>query len=322
MLGRNYKIGIGKESVRGTAVAPSVWVPALEFSHDEKREYLKDESAVGVIADSIGMDLAYLSAEGELRGIVTDKAIGLLLYGSLGSVTSGLHAGETIVYDHAFALDNTNIHQSLTLEMKNDNEQLAFALAVIKSLKLTAEVGKYAEFQAAFESKKGAAAANSPSYTAENKFIFKHASLKLATNLAGLAAASAINVKSVELSIDKNTEKSFAIGSTDPANIFNREITVEGNIEAEYADVATFKALFTAGTQKAMRIQLVNSDVTLGNASNPTITIDMPKVYCEDWSRSTGLGEIVKQTIKFKAVYSLSDSKLINITLTNLQASY
>ncbi len=322
MIGRNYKVGLGKETTRGTAIAPSIWVPKYEVTHDEKREYIVDESSIGIIAEGLSQAVVKEWAEGELSGKMGDKSFGLLLLVALGQVASAAKAGETLVYEHTFSLLNSNTHPALTIEIKNDLEQLAFALGALKSLKLKAEIGKYVEFNAGFESKKGATATSTPAYTAENEFHCKHAVLKLADTLAGLDAASAVDIKSIEISIDKNIESQFYLGSIGPSEIYNKQISVEGSIETVFKDLATFRALFKAGTQKAMRIDLVNSDVTIGTSANPRLKIDMPKVYMSDWSRAGANNEIVKQTIKFKGVYSLSDSKLIEMILTNLQTSY
>ncbi len=318
--GRKVQVGLGKETVRGTAVAPSFWIPKYEAAVDNKREYVNDEASVGVIAESTGAVVAKEWAEGEITGKIGDKSAGLILLGALGAVSDS--TVETGVYAHEFTLQNGNAHQSLTIEMKDHVQQLKYALGVVESLKLSVETGKIAEFSAAFKAKKGASAANSPSYVTENLFVGRHASLKLAADLAGLDAASAINVKNVEISIEKDVEAHDALGSGEPVNFANKTIKISGNIEAIYENATDFKSPFEDGTLKAMRISLVNTDVTIGAASNPTLEIDLAKVSLQEWSRKSSNKDIVSQTIKFEGHYSLGDSKIAVITLTNTQASY
>jgi len=319
--GRKYQVGIGKESSRGIAVAPSFWLPKEDVTVDNKKQYVNNDSSLGVIHDSNDARIVKEWSEGEIMGKVRDKSFGLLLFGSFGSVSSALHDTETLVYDHTFSVANTNAHQSLTLEVKNELEHLKYALGVVSSLKITAVVGKFVEFACAFKAKKGSASANAVVYTSENEFISKHATLKLASDLAGLDLASAVNIKSFEISINKNIEEHDALGSTEPVDYANKEFSVDGNIEAVFEDTETFKSVFESGTLKATRID-IKSDAVIGSASNPELKIDLASVSLQDWSRKSGNNDIVTQTIKFKAHYSLADAKMIEAVLTNLQENY
>jgi len=146
--------------------------------------------------------------------------------------------------------------------------------------------------------------------------------MKLAANLAGLGAAAAINIKSFEISFDKKTEAMFVLGNIAPDDIINQEFSIEGNISAYFEDTASFKAIFEGGTAKALRLDALNAGVTIGASSNPELKIDLAKVNLEDYSRSGGLGSIVEQSIKFKANYSLTDSAIASIVLTNTQTAY
>jgi hypothetical protein len=322
-IGRKIQVGIGKETVRGSVVAPTYWMPKLEASVEEKRVYANDESSIGNIADAVNSKVVKEFAEGEIQGNITDKTFGLILLAGLGQVSSVAGtAGDTAVYTHTFSVKNDNAHPSLSIEVKDDVAQYAFPLAMLNSLKINAEVGKYATFSAGFKAKKGATSSSTPAYTEENTFISKHASLKLATNLAGLTAAPVLDVKSVEISIDKNLDEEEILGSLEPKDITNQQISVSGNIEAAFKDETTFKNLFKAGTKKAVRIALTNSDVTIGATKNPTIQIDLASCVFEDWSRPTANNASVTQTIKFKGLFSIADAKMIEIALTSLAVSF
>ncbi len=320
MIGRQIQIGIAKEATRGTVAVPTFWIPKEDASIDDKVEYLESGQSFGILADSDDNSLIKQMAEGEISGKVRDKSFGLMLLGAFGTVNSVVK--ETTAYNHTFSLANTNIHQSLTVELKSAAEQLSFALAMVKSLKMNFEVGKFVTYALALVAKKGATSSNSPAYVAENEFIAKHATMKLATNLAGLGAASAIVVRSIDITIDKSVDEEMGIGSLDPVEIYNKEFSIEGTMEAEYKDTASFKAAYKAGTKQAMRIIVANTDVTIGASSNPTIQIDLAKVSFKDWVRAGSNKDIIKQTIKFKAHYSLTDAKMAEVVLTNTQTAY
>ena len=75
-------------------------------------------------------------------------------------------------------------------------------------------------------------------------------------------------------------------------------------------------------TAQAMRIDIKNTDVTIGSSSNPKLIIDLPKVTFQELGRPFKVKDLVYQTVKFKAVYSVSDAMMIKATLTNAVSSY
>ena len=100
-----------------------------------------------------------------------------------------------------------------------------------------------------------------------------------------------------------------------------RAIGVSGSVELIFDDT-TYKTLALAGTQKAMRIDIQNTDVTIGASSNPGLQIDLAKAKFVEYALKRDLKGIVTQSLNFKAFYSLSDTKMITALLTNLVTSY
>ena len=320
ILGRDYKIGFGKESPRGTGVAPAVWEPLTDIpSIENKEEYLHDESSYGIIAGAVDAVICKESSEGEIKGNVHDKSFGYLLLAALGQVSSAVK--ETTAHNHTFSLLNSNAHPSLTVEVKTGNEQLRYAFCMLKSLKIKIEVGKFVEYSASFVGMKGTASSGTVTYVDENEFFSKMLTMKLAENLAGLGAAATVKIKSFEISFDKKVEPIFVLGSIAPDDIVNQEFSIEGNVSGWFEDT-TLKAIYEGGTAKAIRLDALNAGVTIGASSNPELRIDLAKCHFEEYARSGGLGGLVEQTLKFDAKYSLSDSAIATAVLTNDQASY
>jgi hypothetical protein len=75
-------------------------------------------------------------------------------------------------------------------------------------------------------------------------------------------------------------------------------------------------------TPQAMRLDIKNSDVTIGSASNPEIIIDFAKVTFQELGRPFKVKDLIYQTIKWKAVYSVSDTLMAKLTLTNTVTTY
>jgi hypothetical protein len=321
IIGRNIKIGIGKESSRGTAVAPSFWIPQMDADFDDKFEHVIDESAYGIIEDSQDLKVVKKWSEGSFSGKIEDKSFGLLLLAGFGIVSSAQKSGETLVYEHTYSVQQDSEHDSLTIEIKHDIEQLKFANAMLSELSIRAELGKYVTFEAGFLAKLGVAASNTPSVLVQNNFIAKDITIKFADDVASLDSGTSPEAKMTEIKIEKNIETDDVLGDDEPADFNNKQVAITGSIELDY-EATTYKDLSLAGTSKAMRIEIKDTGVTIGNSSNPTIKIDLPKVKFAEWSKSGGLNEIIKQTLGFKALYDLSEAKMVDLVLTNLQASY
>ena len=318
-IGRKIEVGIGKESVRGTTVAPTYWLKKTNADIEDKIETVVDESTMGIIEDSVDVKVTKKWAEGEISGHVSDKAIGLLLLGTFGTVNSAVK--ETTAYNHTFSTQQDDQCDTLTVDVSHPNEHLKFGNAVVSSLNFKAELGNFVEYTAKILAKLGVASVTTPAYTAENLFLAKDVTVKFATNLAGLGAASPVNVKSAEVMIEKDIESDDILGNLEPADFLNKKLAISGTIELNY-DATTYKALALAGTARAIRIQFSDTGTTIGASSNPTLKIDIAKAFLTEWSKTTDSNDIVRQTLTFKAVYSPSDSKMYDIVLTNLATSY
>jgi hypothetical protein len=321
-IGRLADIGIRKEGTRGTAEATaSFYLPKLSLTVDDMVEQVVDESSVGVIEDSPNAVVVQTFAEGEIEGNIQSESIGLLLLAGLGAVnTTG--PAQTTVYTHTFTVAQNAQHPSLTYFQDDPNQDYVYALGVTSQLDLDISVGQYAKFMNAFRARAGVTGTLSPSYpTAESVFLPQHGSVRIASNVAGLGAASPIDIRSVKLSINKNIEGDQRLGSLTEVDILNKQLSVEGTIELVFND-NTFKTQMLADTAQAMRIRLTNTNVTIGSSLNPQLTIDLSRVKFGEFVRNYGNDDIVTATVNFKAFYNLAEADMIEVQLVNTTASY
>lgn len=322
IIGRLNNLGIGKESVRGTAVSAAIWVPQLELSYDDRVKTVVNEASVGRLEGSDSELVTGKYGEVTMKSKVKDKSIGYILYSLFGGISSAAKsAPNTAVYDHTFSVGQTTQHQSLTLALKGPNDDVAMPNAVIDSLKLTAEVGNYLMYEAHALGKASASASNTASYTAENDFIAKHITFKKATTQAGLAGASATVIRGFELEIKANAVLEEVLGNVAPNDVLNQSFSISGSVTLVH-DGATFHDLMTGGTYNAFRFDVQNTDVTIGTSSNPGLQIDLHRCIISNYERKMTVNELVEETFDFKAHYSLTDSKMVTAILTNLQTSY
>ena len=318
-IGKKISVGFGKEIVRGTAVVPAIWYPKTSCSFDEKMEVIENESSIGVIVDAQDAEVVKRYAEGSIEGFLCVNALALPFLSLFGAVAST--TATTGAYKHAFTLANTNQSQSLTIGIDDMIQDYQFANAVIDKMKIKIEAGKYVEVSMDWMGKKGATGTLSPSYSTDYTLLAKHTVVKLASNLAGLAAASPLAIKSLELTISKKVEAQDSLGSIDPTDFLNTIVSIEGNMEALYEDEATYKAIALAGTAKALRIDVVDTNTVIGLSTNPELKIDLAKVKFKEWSKNTGANEVVTQSLGFKGLYSIADAQAIIAELYNTTAT-
>jgi hypothetical protein len=329
IIGRLFSVGIAKEATRGTAESTvGFWIPFSEMTIDEKDTKIIDENAYGVIEDSIGQTINKQWAEGNFKAPIGDKHFPLILYSLLGTLSTGSNADASgNVKDHTITVAQSSQHQSLTLFLNDpsasgDVQDYKHALGVVTSLEINYEQGKFIEYTATVKAKKGAQANLTPSIASENKFLPQHVTFKMASALSGLAGATATVIKKFNIKINQNIEDDDVLGSSAPNDFLTKQFSVEGTLEAMWDDEATFKTATLAGTAKAMRIDIKNTDVTIGTSANPEIQIDLAKAIFKDITRPIKLNDVIRQTLNFKGHYSVSDSKMITIKATNLQTSY
>lgn len=325
-LGNELQVGFAKEGTRGTAeAAATFYLPFQDAQVDDRDEKAELAVGIGVIESSVDEKIVKQFAEISVKGPVGDKIMPLLLLGALGGISTGDNAdSDASVKDHTITVAQSAQHQALTVFLDDPlgGQDYKHAMGCVENLELSYEQGKFIEYALKAKAKKGETATLTPATTAENYFLPQHFSFKLATALTGLDAASATVIKSLKLKISKKLEEDYNLGSIAPTDFLVSGLTIEGELEAVWQNESDFKTAALAGTQKAMRIDLKNADVTIGSAAKPEIKIDLAKVIFSELTRPFKVGEIVKQSLSFKAHYSITDSKSISIVCTNNTASY
>ncbi|MEV6046036.1 phage tail tube protein [Streptomyces xanthochromogenes] len=101
-------LGIAKESVFGTAVAATNFIPVKSMKPKDKQDFLEDAGQRGSMVDSYGKIAGTLMSEYDFDGDVFPDTIGFPLAGVLGDVTT---TGASAPYTHAMAVLNTGTGQ-------------------------------------------------------------------------------------------------------------------------------------------------------------------------------------------------------------------
>lgn len=321
-IGRQASIGIGKESTRGTAVASTYFVPWMSIDGiDDKVATVVNETALARLENSDGYAVTRKFAEIGWSTKMKDSHFGLLLLSLFGTDTPVAKSSpNTSVYDHTFTVLQTVQHPSLTISYKDLNVDLRYANAVVNSLKINIERGNYVMYDVTTMSKASASASNTVSFTQENDFLPQHLTFKTATTQSGLTGASAVNIRNATIEFSQNLVFEDVLGDVAPNDVLNQSFGVKGSVTLVHTDT-TYSALQMAGTYQALRFDLVHS-TTIGTSSNPELKIDLHRCSITNYSKRLGINDIVEESFDFQGHYSLTDSKMATVILTNLVASY
>lgn len=323
-IGRRNSVGIAKESSRGTGVNPTYWLNILSMSFKDVPTRARSEAAFGGIWGGDSAPLTMIHGEGEIEAELGSESFGLILLALLGTVvTTG--PADTVVYTHTYTLQNDNQHDSLSVGVADHIGELMYRLAMIDTLTLTIVPDKIVSYTMSLLSK-GSADWNLPaaSYTVEKKFVGRNLTFKVAATTADLAAATAVSLKSLTLTFEKNAEVQRTLSTLHPEDVANKLFTIRGTIELNYEN-RTWLGYLTDGSYKAVRIDLTGTSLLTGAASTyPEFTIDLSKVDFENWEPDMAMNDIMTQSIDFVALYDAGgNNNVINsCVLKNLVASY
>lgn len=224
-------------------------------------------------------------------------------------------------------LKNDNNHPSATIIRDNQTQEEQALYCMLDSITVSGEVGQYLKFDAKMKGQAPAnTTANTPSFptTGETPFLVTKASVKFATDIAGIAGASRVSVQNFKFTLDKNLEQIPGTQSStteilDFVSQHNKNFAVKGDLEIVY-DADTYKTLALAGTKQALDIS-VEGRVLLGATKYENVTFTFASVVLEDWDRSDDKDGIITQSFGFTALYKLAETKMMTATIQNSKAT-
>lgn len=319
-VGRLKSVAFVKETTRGTynSAGNHFWVPWVSTSIETKVMKERQNGAYGNIADSDEAFVTGKYCQGTLEGEIRAEALGLLLSNVIGATPTSTGGP---AYTHTYTLaDTLNQHQSLTIVVQDPTEigTTVYQNAMINTFNVVVEPTGMVKYSIEFMASSPKDWARlTPAFTASgDKYLHQHLAFKLAANVAGIAAASTIDLKRLEFTFNKNILIDWIDGTLQPGDIHNQSFSFEGNLTLNYED-RTYRNYMLDNTFRAMEIKFLKD-------ANDTWTMQFPYVDFSEWEPSNELDNIVTQTLQFKANYDATNAaKIISTcTLINGTASY
>lgn len=319
--GSTIEVKVSRETVRGTAANTGKWVPKAEFTYNDRAEYIREEASYGNIHAVMDGDVSKRMADGNLSSPVYSENVGYVLGAAFGSFPNPSSLGDG-VYSHTFVPANNAQHQTLTIQRKDANEHLQFALSSVQSVEFNFQNDEYVSYSAELLGKSGTTTSGASTYTVESKFRPQDVTVTIANTVAGLGAGTVVATEDLTLTIEKNVEDYQVLGSVELNDIHNNRFEYSGSMTILW-NALTFKQLFTEGDKQAFRIRVENLSETVGSASaNPSLTLTIVPSLIEEWALEEGNDEVVRQTVGFTGVYDVATGNSINAVLINETASY
>lgn len=300
-------LGLGKETVAGTAVAPTFFVPFNEFSANDIPNTVDDTGIRGTLAgDVFGVYQTTKQSETSIGGMVYPDSIGLLLLAMLGTDTV---TGSTLK-THTFKSVTTTQPPSLTVSPHDPTtpnmRQLAYSVM--------AELGfKWAESAALEYSCKLNGKASVVGSTA-TPTISQIAPILTWQFTASINGVSNINLVAFEINFKRPVAVKFhANNSQDPSIIMAGPLSVTGKMTFE-KNGDTELNLALNNTQGA--IVLDSTAAATQNGIMFTLTkaaLKNPQVSGKD---------LVEVDFDFTGIYNATDGGVAQVALCNTTSSY
>lgn len=320
-IGRRINIGLAPETTRGVGVEPTVVVPKTDYNLEDKANKATSEESFSNIAGFGAYEIVTQKhGAGDISGEVNLSSLPLWLWGTFGTLSTTASGSD---YKHTVSIADSNQHKSLTVSTHEDNGDRMFRRCMIDTFEMSIDTEAIVTYTASILSRVSKENDWTPSYeTVDYKFVGRDLEFKVAADTTGLAAATGLNLKELNFTVQKNGEQDLETGTIEPTETHNKQCTIEGSLTLTYED-RTWANYMLDGDYKAISIKLTNTRQTLSGAGTPTFYLELPRVAFAEWERDNSNDDIVSQSLNFKVLYDIANGQYISdCYVINDKASY
>ncbi len=328
-LGREPTVGVGIESIPGTAVLATKYLPFVTCNIRGIQEPIVDESVKGIRDKTWGAITGPKHGEGDIETYADAENAAYLLYPALGSCSSVTASGESAVYEHTITRKASNPPKTLTVIYNDTQDTRKYAYSVINTLELNVSDG-LATISANILSKFPTSGTGTQAITEERVLAFKDYTIKFgsgATGTAALVAAAAADatpVRNFTLKINNNAEVQYLSGDNDAAQVSFGEFEVDGEYTLFYENTTDrdhYETLLDSSNPIRAMIVSFTGD-SIGSAETEEIQIKIPNFHLNERTVDTASGGFITENPSFVAEYDPTETKTIQLVVTNETASY
>lgn len=305
--------GVAGESVFGTAVAPTSFLPMSSNTFEVDPGWFSPEVMQGVRDGQIYNLYGEATYNGTVAGpLFPGNGIALLVYAIGTDVVSGTAAPYTHTVSQANQLKSVTVEKNI-----GGVQSLRFAGVRINKLSLKCAAGNTPAELSVDGVGQSAAIVGTPaavSVANEMPFVFSEASLTLFSNLRA-------EVSSVDMNLENTVKSSYTYsGQHGPSFITPTKLHVSGQVDLVWSSLnASTYGDFTSmtnGTLGALSFALAHPV-----AANGSVTVNCPQVVLSKFSNDLKIGEVVMATLTYEASKTLPSGNTVNAVVTNSQST-
>jgi len=330
--GFNGALGIAVESIFGTAVAPTAYIPYVSHNFDVKNKLITNQA----VKRSKGMPnpgIGTIDVGGTVETYADNSNfIGLLLAGAMGADTCT--AGASGSYNHVYTLASPLHSFTFTVDDQNSStgQTTAFAGSKINTLDISIKPSDFLNFKFGVISQTAIVTQNaklSPTYQADNYFEFAH----MGSNAGGTSTinGTSFNIEDFSISLKNNLKQNFgSLGGRQVYGINEQQAMVEGSLTilADSNSLPAINTLLygnangpTAGALNQSPMVFTFVQPASGGFS-PSISFSIGSATFSEAAISRKRNDILSISVKFQANEStLGAQDDLKVTLVNSQAT-
>ena len=319
-------LGVGVEDpvARGVFVAAQDYIRTREpanFQLELEKVAIRETKETGMASQ--GEVTTMKKVTGDAPFNMRYRTIGYLLKSLLGTVSSALEGGETVVYRHSFSLDTAILQPTLSFSQgRGGLQHKAIAGAVVSKLDLAFALNEV--ITGAFNVLARTEADNVDfveAFAADDKLApHQMLTMKMAADVASLGAAPSVCITAGALSLDRASREKSCIGSVSPVDFIAKLLTAGGSFTHDKED-DTYKNLADANTPQAIQFSIVNTEISIGTGINPELVITFPNVTLKT-TETRPLDDVITEQVEFVGHYDDAQAAGITVSLVNEKADY
>lgn len=312
--------GFGKETVEGTDVDPTVFLPVKDVNFEIDNEPIE-------VIEIRGNRQAYSNFDGPLRpsanftsAVYPHESTGMLLRGLFGSVTSALDAPSTTVYEHTYgdaaSVPSFSLERSDTRTLGTGNVFQRLNGAKVESIGFTASYGEDVEMRVAmqaldFPTTPAAKPADYSNIPTMDPFLFSGA----AVTVDGVANNF---FKSVDFEFTNTLERQETLrGARTAYRIYEGGLSCSLSGTMAFEDQDMYDKLANSD-YFSMEVRFAGATIDVANALKYELVFTWPKLKVQTLGIPMTAGEVIEADVSFLVSYDFVTSKIVNVVLRDL----
>lgn len=309
------RFGLKKEAVRGTAeTTPTKWYPVMkgtEFKYDLallENDVLKgDPTMMPPIAGA-------KTGAGKIKLPLDSQTCPEFFRSLLGGLSSAQQAA-TAAYKHTITLNAGYQKPSYTFFHDYGIDVKKYSLGVVKKIAIGGGVDSLGTFEAdvLFKSEIAGASIGSPSFPTQKYLAFNTMDFKI-------AGTSNTDIKEWNIEIDNGAMGLKTLNLSQEVNdiIAANKLDIKGGFTIYFSTEAE-RAKFLANTAVALRMLAVGP--LIASTYYHTVDVNIYEAHYTAFPFGDDSG-LLAAKVAFTGYYSASDSKAIQIDVTNIDTAY